>query len=277
MHLYQDYQPGDLLAGAYAEGRLWQGFRGRLDWQQLEGRQGSEVYRNTLFSFGGWQSVGPNLDLHAKYTRLDNENRDVLARGTFSQPELDFRLQASYYESFKTQEKAVIGVDSFYPILKDYLPYREYRLTASKGIGEHVNLDAGVDLRRLTHAETASAFNHEFDRYYTTLEVFDLVTKGTSFSLTGDKWVSQGRQTGSLAADLTVPIAKKSKASVGSAHYLYKYDYYSDQERTDVQTYYVKFEHAFSRTLRASVDYSFEHDSSSTNYNELRFEVLCSF
>ncbi len=277
VYLYQNHQAGDLMGGAYAEGRLWQGFRARVDWQHIDGHNGGEEFKNTLVAFGGWQTVGRYLDVHANFTRMDNENRDVLARATFHQPEWDFRLQASYYELLQIQQNAVIGADSLYPVLKDYQPYREYRWMASKGVGDHVNLDAGMDLRRLSHEENASAFNHQYDRYFATLDLIDLGVKGSSLSVTGDKWVSSDRQTDSLQLDLTLPIGKKSKVSGGTAHYLYKYDYYSDQERTDVQAYYVKFEHAFSRSLRTSVDYSFEHDSSSTNYNELRFEVICSF
>jgi len=278
VYLYQGYMPGDFTAGAYAEGRLWQGFRARVDYQRLEGQNDTTAdLGNTLIGADGWQRLGRYVDLHAHYTNMDEKDRDIFVRGTFNQADWDFRFQASYYQLMETQQKAVIGVDAYYPIMKDYLPYVEGRCMLSKGIGDHVNVDAGLDVRRLTNDGTVTDYNHEFERYFATLDLLDLAVKGSSISLTEEKWISKGTSTDSQGLDITCPIASASKVSVGTAHYLYKYDYYSDLERDNVQTYYVKLEHKYSSALRLSVEYTYEDDSSSTQYNELRCEAICTF
>lgn len=277
VYLYQGHTSGDIMAGAYAEGHLWKGARARVDYQYIDAQNGTEAFKNTLIGVDAWQSLGRYVDLHAHYTRMDEEDRDILVRGTFNQPAWDLRFQASYYQLMQARQNAVIDADALYPILKEYVPYGELRCLVSKGFGDHVNVDAGADLRRLTHEDQASDFNNEFDRYYATLDLFDLMVKGSSVSLTEEKWISDDKDTESQGLDLTCPVSEKGKVSLGTAHYLYKYDYYADQERDDVQSYYMKFEYKYSKALRLSADYTYEDDSSSTHYNELRCEAICSF
>lgn len=278
VYLYQGYTSGDFVGGAYASSRLWKGARARVDFQHLQGRNGSaEDLSNDLIGVDGWQSLGRSVDVHAHYTNLDGADRDILVRGTWNQAEWDFRFQATFYQLLQAQRQSVIGVDSFYPILKDQLPYIEVRAIASQGIGDHLNLDAGVDVRRLSNEAGDTAYNHEFDRWFGTVDVFDLVVKGSSVSVTGEKWIANGTSTDSFGLDAACPVAEKGKVSLGTARYLYKYDYMSDQERDDVRSYYLKYEHRHSRALRLSAEYSLEDDSSSTRYHELRCEVICSF
>jgi hypothetical protein len=277
VYLYQGHTAGDIIGGAYAEGHLWNGSRARIDYQYIDGQNDTESAKNTLIGVDAWQSMGRYVDLHAHYTRMDEEDRDIQVRGTFNQPNWDLRFQATYYQLLQTRQNAVIEADAYYPILKDYAPYSEVRCLLSKGFGDHVNVDAGADLRRLVDEDDASTFNNEYDRYFATLDLFDLLVKGSSLSLTGEKWNSQGKDTESQGFDLTCPVSEKGKVSLGTAHYLYKYDYYSDQERDDVQSYYMKFEYKYSKALRLSADYTYEDDSSSTTYNELRCEAICSF
>ena len=277
VHLYKGYTPNDAIEGAYVQSHLWQGARARVDWQHLEGRNDTVVYRNTLVGVGGWQSVGRYVDLHAHYTRLDDADRDVLLRGTFNQPNWDLRVQTSYYQQLQARQDTVIESDAYYPILKDYQPYREYRTMVSKGLGDHVSVDAGLDLRRLTHTDQESTFNHQYDRYYGTLDLLDLGVKGSSVSLTEEVWASPGRRSESQGVDITCPLGAKNKVSVGTDHYLYKYDFSSDAERADVQDYYVKYEYKHSRALRLRVNYSYEDEGSSGRYNELRCEAICNF
>lgn len=277
VHLYDGYSTDNRIGGVYGQGHLWQGARTRADFERLEGRNGSEEYKNNLLGLSGWQKVYKLVDLHGRYTRLDNQNRDVLTRVTFTKADWDFRFQASYYELLRAQKATVIETDAFYPILKDAQPYRDYRFLASKGLGDHVNVDAGTDIRRLTHRVDESAYNHQYNRYFGTLDLFDLVVKGSSLSFTAEKAVTQETNSDAQGVDLTVPVADRHKVSVGTAHQLYKYDYYLDEERENVQTYYLKYDFRYTKTLRFGVKYEYEDDGSSGHYNELRCEALCSF
>ena len=67
------------------------------------------------------------------------------------------------------------------------------------------------------------------------------------------------------------------KASAGTAHYLYKYDPTADQERDNVQVYYLRLDYRYSRAWRLNVKYDYENDGSAGHYNELRCEAICTF
>ncbi|MEK7412719.1 MAG: hypothetical protein AAB263_05305 [Planctomycetota bacterium] len=283
VRLYEDYGSRDLLGGVYTTGRLWQGSRARVDWEHLEGHNGTHEFQNNLIGVSGWQRIGRSVDVHARYTRLDDADRDVLVRSSLTKPEWDLRLQASFYQMLESRRDAVASEsDAYYPILKDYVPYREYRGLASKGFGDHLNVDVGVDVRRLTHGEQAGTYNHEFERYFATLDILDVGVKGSSISLTQEQWISANRRTAAQGLDITCPVAERGKVSVGTAHYLYKYDTATDQERDDVQSYYARLAYIHSPALRWNVKYNYEtsdsdSDSSSAHDNELRCEVICTF
>ncbi len=275
VHLYQGYAKDDHVGGAYAEARPWKDGRTRLDWQRIEGRNGDFDYRSDLVSLAAWQRLAKHVDLHVRYTRQNNDSRDLFARCTLQLPEDDFRTQASYYELIKPRRGDVADADVYYPILKDYQPYREIRVLLSKGFASTVNLDLGVDIRRLDHDKQSSTFNHEFDRYFATIALHDLVAKGTSFSVTGERWYTRGRHYESMGADLSALLGR-TRLSAGTAHYLYEYDQASDQERVEVQTWYVKAEHRYNESLRLRLTYEYENDVSA-HYNELRCEAICNF
>lgn len=277
VRLYDTYDADEHLVGSFIEGRPWRGARYRLDWERLVGDGEDDIsHANDLVGASGWQRFGRYANLYSRWITLDGESRDIYARGAIGQPDWDARLQVSYYQLLLTRDGATVETDAFYPVLRSYVPYREVRATASKGFGDHVALDGGVDIRRLVHDEEEGAFNREFERYFATLSLFDIGVQGSSASVTAEQWVSDGRRIASHGADLTCPLGARNKVSVGTAYALYKYDAESDQERIDVRTYYLKLEHRFSRELRVGAVYERE-DGDFGLYHEARCEAVCTF
>ncbi len=277
VHFYSARTRGNVIAGAFAQGRPWDSGRLRLDWQRLDSalREGTGDDSNRLMGVGAWQAVGP-LDVHMRYTRLDDADRDILWRGTYTRPDWDFRLQGSYYELLHPRKNVVIEMDAYNGVLQDYLPYYQGDWMASQGIGDHVNLDAGMTWRRLEREDRAGEFNREFDRYFFTPSLRDIGVKGSSVSVTEEVWSSPGRHIETQGLDVTCPIGDKSKASVGTDYSLYKYDYYTAREHDDVRTWYLKLEHKWKPDVKIKARYEIERDEED-QYQEFRLEVTCAF
>lgn len=277
VRLYEGQSTDELLGGAYAQSRLWQGARLRLDWLHLRDDSGPEELSNDLLGADAWQSLGESIDLHAHGSAIDGEARDVRVRASYNRSDWDLLVQAIWFQLLREQEDAVLEADAFYPVLGMQVPYADGRLLVSKGFGDSLNLDLGVDVRRLTGGDMPSDFNREYERWYGTLDLMDQVVQGSSLSLTGEWWRSDGTETASGGLDVTCPVGAASKVSLGTAHYLYKYDPASGDERVDVQTYYLEIEHKPTAAWRLSAEYQLEDDSSSELFHEVRCEAIWSF
>lgn len=260
VHLFESSPEGDVLAGAYVQGRPWKGGRARFDYMHASDETTLGVSRDDLFGAAIWQSLGDHVHLHALYTFLEDRSRDLLLRGTYQQPEWDFRIQGSYYELITAQRDLALEFDPFFSAAFEHSPYRQTRWLASKGLGEHFAVEGGIDLRRLKDLNDEGAFNRDFERYFLTPSVHDFPAKGLSASITGEIWDSRGRDIRSAGADVSYQFNSKLKTSIGTYYSLYKYDFFADRERDHVQTYYFKVVYKWIRDLRTDLEYEFEDD-----------------
>jgi hypothetical protein len=277
VRLFEAQTADGLIGGTYVSSRLWKGARARLDWQRLyDGRDAGR--ESDLLGADAWQNLADCLNLHGHATAVDGTARDVRARATLTPPTWDLMVQATYYQLFETQRDAILEADSFFPLLGVQVPYAEGRLLVSKDLGEEATIDLGVDVRRLTEQDETQPFNHEFERYYGSVTVYDVAMKGSSLSLTGEYWQSDLSDTTSGSLDATVPVGEKSKVSLGTAHYIYTYDPVTGSERDDIQTYYIKARYKPSKAWRLGVEYQIEDDGvTDIYYHELRGEVVWNF
>ena len=277
VHPFETSREGDRMAGAFFQIKPWKGAKGRVDWMyvtddtHLFGRE-----RNDLEGYSFWQGFGETLRLHTRYTRLENLSRDILVDGTFLRPDWDFRLQASFYEQIVTLRDFAVEFDPFFASLFDLHPYYQTRVSASKGIGEHAIVDAGVDLRRMINLAERGPFNRDYDRYHLTPSVHDWPVPGLSVSVTGEIWNGVGSDIATAGADITYEWLRKFRASAGTTYTLYRYDYYLDQERDDVRTWYANFRYRVRDDLRLDLGYELERDSLGT-FHVVKAGVTWSF
>ena len=184
-----------------------------------------------------------------QYTRLEERSRDVTARATWREPEWDLVVQGMFYELLQTQRDYALEFDPYYNTALEYKPYYQARGLVTKGFGEHVTVDGGVEARWLRDAADEGDFNHEFQRYFLTPAVQDLLLKGLSIGLTGEYWNSDD-DIWTWGADVTQKVGKELRVSAGTVFSLYKYDYYAAEERDDVRTLYLRARYKLGSGLR---------------------------
>ncbi|MBI2191656.1 MAG: hypothetical protein HYU36_06710 [Planctomycetes bacterium] len=278
VHLFESSSENDLLGGTYGQIKPWGGGRFRGDWMHLEDKNGltGAEHQNDLFGVSGWQDMTRYFQLYVNHTRLDEESRDIFARGTIQVPQWDFKSQLSYYELLTSQRDLVIELDPYFASNFELFPYYQVRWLVSKGIGEHFIAEGGLDVRRVWNDRDIGNFNREFDRYFATLSTIDFPLEGSSVSVTGDLWDSPQRDINSIGFDFSHQFTKKFKASLGTYYSLFKYDFLGNQERDDLRTYYVKLTYKLTRHLKVTAGYEFEDDAPD-EYHELKVTVQWSF
>ena len=281
-HLYENSHSGDWTVGAFAEGKPWTGSWGRLDWMHLEDDRRLGPNRNDLLSARLNQRIARRFGVDGRYTMLEGESRDVDARVSYDNPESDSMLQARYYQLLETQKSLVLELDPFYELVYELFPYQQASFLASQGVmggkgsKQHVTLEAGADLRRVSHKTDVGQFNRDYDRYHMTLRLEDLFVEGMTISMTGDVWNSNGQAVRSANFDISQRVAKDWTVSGGTYFSLYKFDLYLSSERDNVRTYFAKVRHEASKSLVFSGSYELE-DADFGTYQVLILEAVWRF
>lgn len=248
-----------LVAGAYAEARPWSGGRPRLDWQWFHDSRlvGDGDY--SLVTLGLVQGIGRGLELAGSYSLLESDSRDYDVRATYRSPESGLLVQASYYELLQAQKELPLEIDPFFDSLRDLFPYHQARLLVSRSWTEF-RLDGGFDIRRVEDDDDVGRFNRDYERYYLTGTLVDVVSKGWDLGLTGDVFDNDGSSIQTWGADLTGEITERLDASVGSYFSLYEDDQILQSGHERVRDYYLRMRFEQTEDLSFDLRYQFGDD-----------------
>ena len=207
-----------------------------------------------------WQGLGDDLRAEGGYTRLDDRDRDVQGRLVYADAEGDWMARLSYYQLLETQLDLVNELDPYYNALLELFPYTQIGAMVSRGLGEHVALDLGFDVRRVQDDDDVGQFNRDYERGYANLRLNDVLWDDLSVSLLSDLWYSDERDVRSFGFDFSRPVFSGWSGSVGSYFALYKYDMFTNTERDDVRTYYVRLGREIGDELSFDFGYEFEEN-----------------
>jgi hypothetical protein len=206
--------------------------------------------------------VGVSLDegmgdfhVHARYTLLEGESRDLVARLTGAVPDAGFlfRLQGTYV--FHRIEALSYPLDPYSSFLMDLQPYFDLVVSLSKSFGAVV-LDASYTLRRLVRNGIETTYNHEFDR----IEIAPTIRPidELSFRFSADFWNSSGSDFWTVGGDLAWTVHKDIVLAAGSSYALYSVDQFTGEEHERARTYSVGLKWRVSRL--SSIDARFYYE-----------------
>jgi hypothetical protein len=258
--LYEASPRGDWMTGLYLQGRPWSGGRLRLDWMHLEDETLLGPHADDLLGAGVWQSVGERIRLEGQYTRIEDRDRDVRTRAYYTDAASELLVQVSYYQLLRTQRELVVELDPFFSALQELFPYRQIGLLASKGLWQRLDVQVGVDLRRVSDQDDIGQFNRDYDRWFTTLTVRDVLADGLSVGITADHWNSDAQDVRTWGADAGYRLDAALDLSAGTYYSLYKFDLLLNRERDDVRTYYARLRYKTSRSVTLDLSYEIEDD-----------------
>jgi len=262
-------QAGTALYGAFAEARPWSGGRVRGDWMHAEDDARMGASSVDVFGVGLWHSFSNNLRLEGHYTRLEERDRDVQLRASWTAQDSDLVVGLSWYRLLEPQGDLAPPFDPFYATLYELEPYDQFGLQVSKSLARHVHLQAGYDARRVEGSLAQGAFNHDYDRGWATLGFPGLLPWNLEASLTGEIWDSQQSDLRTLGAELARRCAERLEASLGTYYSLYEYDLYQARELDHVRVWYARFVLDRNAPLQFELRYTFQEDPIA-EYNDLR-------
>jgi hypothetical protein len=273
---YASASPGDSTLGLFGETRPWTGGRLRLDYMHVEDEGHFGPREDELYGIEASQSIGKSARIELEHTRFPDEPRDVRGRATWYAQDSDLVLQASWYALLQTQGDLTAPFDPFYATLFELHPYQQTGLLASKSFGEHFDLQAGFDLRRVDEEADVGEFNRDFDRAFATAGLRGVLPAALDLSLTGEVWDSPETEIQTFGADLSRRFGEAVVAAIGSYYSLYKYDLFQNRELDDVRTWYLKFDWARTASTVFDARYEFEDDDDD-QYHSIRLGATWRF
>jgi hypothetical protein len=274
--LYESSQSGDWIVGGYAQATPWTRGRVRVDYMYMEDEERLGTNQNDLLGIGFWQGVTNEIQFELEHTLLEWRSRDVRSRVNFYDAEADLMVQVSYYQLLTTLKDLVNELDPFFNAMNELFPYYQFGAMLSKGFGEHVTVEGGGDVRRVDDEGDIGQFNRDYERFYANLRFHDVLFDGFSATLMSDLWYANGRDTRTFGFDLSQELSEPLTASVGSYYSLFKYDMFTNSERDDVRTYYVRLEHETTESLTLDIAYEFE-DNDIDEFHTLRLRGVWRF
>lgn len=275
-HLYESSADGDLILGAFAQSRPWQGGRLRADWMHVDDQTSFGAHADSLVHAALWQQVGERLSVHGAHTLLDGRGRDLLLRGTWHDAEEDALVQVDWFSLLTTQRARALEFDPFFNATAEYRPYQDLRVLASKGFGEHLDLTAGVDVRRLRHDSDEAAFNREFERWHLGPSLSGWPFEDAAISATVEIWDAGDEEIATAGVDVRVELDERTKLRAGSIYSLWKYDGYTASEREHVRSWFARLDSRWSESLRLRLEYEYERDDF-TGYHTLQAGATWTF
>lgn len=274
-HLYEASKSGDLTAGGYAQLRPWSSGRVRVDYMYFEDDARFRGHRDGLLGIGVWQNFGRALQFDALYSRVEDRDRDARARLSYRLAEHGLVVQASYYRLLQSQGDLVLELDPYFNSLNELQPYDMWSLLLSKTLGEKLTVQAAADLRRVRDTADIGFYNRDFDHYYGTATLADVIVSGLVLTGTVDLWDASGQLLKSFGADGSYKFGKNT-VSLGSYYSLYKFDLFTNTERDHVRTYFFRLRHAASDAVTLEGDYEYE-DTDFAGFHRLRLGVTWRF
>lgn len=283
VHLYETqigFDPGDWTSGGALQWNPVADVRFRFDYAHIrddnEGpRAGQGDFEDDLMAASLWADITDKIDAFAQFTTFSDEVRDVQAASTFRLPKQDFSLQVNAYRLLTGYDIRVTDWDAF-RFVGTYQPYTEFGLTATKGLGKKFAVDGGVAVRFLDDKQTASTFNHGFERVFVSLSSKNFLTPGLLLSATTDYYHGEDNvlKDNSLGGSFSASYSSKRlvnnrlKLKGGTAFYLYRYNLSAGDESDNVQTYFTSIEGKVTKKMTLKGAYEFE-DNDFNNFHSL--------
>ena len=162
-----------------------------------------------------------------------------------------------------------------------YEPFTQAGFTLQKGFGEHWNIFGGFSMRRLDDNQIASAFNHGFERVFLSISSLNVLFEGLTLQASGDYYRGEDNALqndnfgGSFQATQQL-LSQRLELTGGTAHYLYRFNLFSGNESTNVQTYFVKTRAKLMNALKGEIGYEFENDDFN-NFHAVDARLIWSF
>jgi hypothetical protein len=264
-NFWESSHEGDHFAGGGLEFGVPKVFSVRGDYIHIRDKLTYEpqepVARDNLLVFTGKYVRLKPLVIDCLYSGVNGEQRRAMLRAKWLDKKKGLVISASMLRQNTALTSYSTEISPYYVVLAEYDPYYRYRLMFLKSLGEHIEVEAGADIRRLLDSDDEGMLNHSYERYYCGIHLKKLLRKKLDLTVMAEKWNATGRSDRTaLEGFVKFAATDKLDIRVGSDFSRYLYDYNFNEEKENVYSTFVRADYAFSRAASIRVKYSLNRD-----------------
>ena len=262
---FESSPQGDSMYGASVEWMPDPAGRGRyrVEYLHLRDENSFGLHKDNLVGVSLDEGNGP-IALHARYTVLEGESRDLVGRLSASVPDAEFLVQFQGTYVFHQIQALSYPLDPYASFMMDLEPYVDLSFRASKSFGNTLSLDALFTSRQLAREGTESPYNHEFKRVELAPCLRNWPAEGFSMRVMWDGWNSSADRFWTLSGDVSVPLHRDILLSAGSSYALYSIDAFTGEEHQRVRLYTFSLKWKTDRSSSIEARYTLEENDLGT-------------
>jgi hypothetical protein len=262
VNLFEPSPSGDAMYGASAEWIPDPERRGRyrVEYLHLRDENILGLHKDDLLGFSMDERAGP-FTFYARYTLLEGESRDLVARLTGSVPDAEFLFQLQGTYVFHRIEALSYAIDPYATFMMDLQPYVDLSMRASKAFGGVVSIDALFTSRQLVRNGVETTYNHEFKRVEISPLLNNWPMEGVSVRVAADFWNSSADDFWTFSGDVTWALHRNIVLSVGSSYALYSIDSFTGEEHDRVRTYTVALKWTVAKGSTIEARFTYEQNA----------------
>jgi hypothetical protein len=262
VNLFESSPQGDSMYGAMAEWIPDPALRGRYRVEYLHLRDANVfgLHKDDLLGVAFDEGEGP-FTVHARYTMLEGDSRDLTARVTASEPEAEFQLDLQGTYVFHRIEAISYALDPYASFLMDLQPYLDLSVRASKSFGELFVIDASFTSRQLVRNGVETTYNHEFKRFELSPKLRNWPLENVWISFAADYWNSSGSDFWTAGGELSWTLHRDIVLSAGSSYALYSIDAFTGEEHDRVRTYSIALKWKVSKGSSIDARFTLEENA----------------
>jgi hypothetical protein len=235
---FESSPQGDWMYGASGEWRPDASGRARyrVEYLHIHDDNTFGLHKDDLVGFSIEEGSGP-FSFFARYTLLEGESRDLVARVTASIPDADFQAQFLGTYVFHQIQALSYPLDPYASFLMDLEPYVDLTVRASKGFGNYFSIDGSFTARELVGSGVETTYNHEFKRAEVAPVLRNWPLPGLTLRISGDYWNSDAENFWTWGGDLSLPLHRVLTLTFGTSYSLYSVDQFTGEEHDRVRLY----------------------------------------
>ncbi len=180
---------------------------------------------------------------------VNGQQRNLNGNLVYWNVEHDLNLTFDYAWMPERIDDLSDGYTPYTDILGRLEPYQTFRLLASKGLGEKIEVGAELTSHELLDRSDETIFGKEWVRTQASLSTFDLLIEDLRASVHLDYWDSTDDSEYSLGGDLRQRLDRNHILEAGTYYSKLKYREISYLETLNVQTYFVRWRWTISHDL----------------------------
>lgn len=249
----------DWLAGGGISVSPFEGGRLSFHYIHLSENSKDEGLHDDIYLIEARQKLLEYINFIGYFTIISEKAGDLDLKIDFYYPTVDLQIRARGHILINQVNRVTTNVDTFTTFMVVEQPYQLLNFNISKCFGENWNMEVGYTGRRLDHSRDRGAFNREYNQIYVTASTRNLEWEGFSLSFSGELWLAEdGDYFYGVDFEAGYCAGEKWKASAGVDYSLYKYDYYTQKEKTDVYTLFASMHYRVSYYLEIKGKYECE-------------------